>query len=247
MPRPADPVLREQCLLDATALLLIAHGYDKTTVADVALAAGVSKGAVYLHFDSKEALFDALVLREMKAFAQRWLEAVEATPEGGRIGPLFRIALQQLCEHELLASLMRADSRVLGSALRRPGTRLQAGRSPMARQAFVQAMQSAGALRADLDAAVTAQILGLLSAGLVQLAAQESQGSREALLDAIADMLERAFSPPPPARSPSSKSRSRKASDSAASQAGKAIVRKLVEAGLARLQAGSPSGAGARQ
>ncbi|MFN7693498.1 MAG: TetR/AcrR family transcriptional regulator, partial [Burkholderiales bacterium] len=182
MPRPADPVFREQCLLDATALLLIAHGYDKTTVADVALAAGVSKGAVYLHFDSKEALFDALVLREMKAFAQRWLDAVEATPEGGRIGPLFRIALQQLCEHELLASLMRADSRVLGSALRRPGTRLQAGRSPMARQAFVQAMQSAGALRVDLDAAVTAQILGLLSAGLVQLAAQGSQGSREALL-----------------------------------------------------------------
>ena len=247
MPRPADPVFREQCLLDATALLLIAHGYDKTTVADVALAAGVSKGAVYLHFDSKEALFDALVLREMKAFAQRWLDAVEATPEGGRIGPLFRIALQQLCEHELLASLMRADSRVLGSALRRPGTRLQAGRSPMARQAFVQAMQSAGALRADLDAAVTAQILGLLSAGLVQLAAQGSQGSREALLDAIADMLERAFSPPPPARSSSSKGRSRNASDSAASQAGKAIVRKLVEAGLARLQAGSASGPGARQ
>lgn len=247
MPRPADPVLREQCLLDATARLLIDHGYDKTTVADVALAAGVSKGAVYLHFESKEALFDALLLREMKAFAQQWLQAVEATPEGGRIGPLFRTALQQLCEHELLAALMRADSRVLGSALRRPGTRLQAGRSPLARQAFVQAMQAAGALRADLDAAITAQILGLLSAGLVQLAAQESEASRETLLDAIADMLERAFSPHPPERSPSSKRRGRIADESAASQAGKAIIRQLIEAGLARLQSASAPGPGARQ
>jgi TetR/AcrR family acrAB operon transcriptional repressor len=244
MPRPANPVLREQCLLDATARLLIDHGYDKTTVADVALAAGVSKGAVYLHFESKEALFDALVLREMTRFAQQWLQAVESTPEGGRIGQLFRTALKLLCENELLAALICADSRVLGSALRRPGTRLQAGRSPLARQAFVQAMQAAGAVRADLDAAVTAQILGLLSAGLVQLAAQESSDAREALLHAIADLLERAFAPTLPARSPSSKTRSRSTGESAASQAGKAIVRHLVEAGLARLQSGSPEGKG---
>ncbi len=239
MPRPADPVLREQCLLDAAARLLIDHGYDKTTVADVAVAAGVSKGAVYLHFESKEALFDALLLREMQAFAQRWLEAVEAEPEGGRLGPLFRIALRQLCEHELLAALMRADPRVLGSALRRPGSRLQAGRSPLARQAFVQAMQAAGALRAELDPAITAQILGLLSAGLVQLAAQDREASRDALLDAIADMLERAFSPP--ARG------ARGGADSPASKAGKAIVRQLVEAGLARLQAGSTPATRARR
>lgn len=236
MPKPADPVLREQLLLDATAQLLIRHGYDKTTIADVAAQAGVAKGAVYLHFRSKEALFDALLLREMQRFTQRWVEAVQAEPEGGRIGALFRSALRELCANALLSALLRADAQVLGSALRRPGTRLQAGRSPLGRQVFVQALQAAGGIRAELDPAVAAQILGLLSGGLVQLAAQQdaTPATREALLDGIADLLERAFAPTAPAR----KAAARGSGESDASRAGKAIVLQLVEASRARLASG---------
>ncbi len=46
---------RAQRILDAAANLIAHYGYDKTTVDDIARAAGVSKGAIYLHYRSKEA------------------------------------------------------------------------------------------------------------------------------------------------------------------------------------------------
>ncbi len=48
--------------LTAAALdLFVEHGYAATRLEDVARAAGVSKGTLYLYFDSKEALFKAVV------------------------------------------------------------------------------------------------------------------------------------------------------------------------------------------
>ena len=47
---------REERILEATARLIVRYGYDKTSVSDIAKEAGISKGAVYLHFDSKDSL-----------------------------------------------------------------------------------------------------------------------------------------------------------------------------------------------
>jgi AcrR family transcriptional regulator len=55
-------------ILDAAVEQLRRHGPAKTGVVDVARALGISHAAVYRHFDSKEALFDAV--------AERWLSAV---------------------------------------------------------------------------------------------------------------------------------------------------------------------------
>jgi TetR/AcrR family acrAB operon transcriptional repressor len=212
---------REQRLLDAAAALLIDQGYDRTTVADIAAAAGVSKGAVYLHFTGKDALLDALVLREMKAYARAWVEAVEADPDGGRIGGMYRCALKALAGNPIMSALLRRDQRLFGAALRRPGGLLAASRTGSSRQAFVEAMQQAGALRRDLDPAVTAHILNMLSYGLVSMA-QVMDPARipplEPLLEGIADLLERALAP----------------AGGGDPAAGKAIVRALYQAGAAR-------------
>jgi AcrR family transcriptional regulator len=58
---------REKRILDAAAALFTHYGFDKTTVSDIAAEAGVSKGAIYLHFESKENLLEALLLRELQA------------------------------------------------------------------------------------------------------------------------------------------------------------------------------------
>jgi AcrR family transcriptional regulator len=57
--RPAlvDPATLVACALD----LFVEKGYAATRLEDVALAAGVSKGTLYLYFDSKAALFAAVV------------------------------------------------------------------------------------------------------------------------------------------------------------------------------------------
>ena len=61
---------REQRILDAAANLFIHYGFDKTAISDIARDAGVSQGAIYLHFANKEDLLEHLILREMQRFAE---------------------------------------------------------------------------------------------------------------------------------------------------------------------------------
>jgi AcrR family transcriptional regulator len=45
-----------RAVLEAAATVFAEHGYSAATVADILKTAGVTKGALYFHFDSKEAL-----------------------------------------------------------------------------------------------------------------------------------------------------------------------------------------------
>ena len=60
---------RREEILDAATTVFSARGFHAATVDDVAAAAGVSKGSLYLHFDSKESMIDGL--------AEKW-HAVDA-------------------------------------------------------------------------------------------------------------------------------------------------------------------------
>jgi len=50
-------------ILDAASRLFLQYGYKRCTVDDIAVEAGVAKGSIYLHFDSKEAVFGAVCRR----------------------------------------------------------------------------------------------------------------------------------------------------------------------------------------
>lgn len=52
-------------LLDAARDLFLAQGYAATSVAQIAKAAGISKGALYLYFPSKQAVLEGLVKRAL--------------------------------------------------------------------------------------------------------------------------------------------------------------------------------------
>jgi AcrR family transcriptional regulator len=58
--RIPDNRLRD--VVDCAAAVFIEQGYDRTQMADIARAAGIAKGTLYLYVESKQALFD-LVLR----------------------------------------------------------------------------------------------------------------------------------------------------------------------------------------
>ena len=55
-------------LIDVATDLFATNGYDATAIPTVLAAAGVSRGALYHHFESKEALFEA-VLKSVEAQA----------------------------------------------------------------------------------------------------------------------------------------------------------------------------------
>jgi AcrR family transcriptional regulator len=55
------PEARPDEILDAAQQVFGEHGFARTKLEDVARAAGVSKGTLYLYFDSKESLFRAMI------------------------------------------------------------------------------------------------------------------------------------------------------------------------------------------
>jgi AcrR family transcriptional regulator len=68
-------------LLDAARRLFAADGYNATSLEDVVAAAGVTKGALYHHFDSKRDLFRAVFENEEKALARVCHEAYRREPD----------------------------------------------------------------------------------------------------------------------------------------------------------------------
>lgn len=62
---PKEGKVRKNEILDEAEKLFFAKGYEKTTINDVLSAVGISKGALYYYFDSKEAILDALVERRI--------------------------------------------------------------------------------------------------------------------------------------------------------------------------------------
>lgn len=55
--------VRAQQILDAALREFSQHGFAVTRIDDIARRAGLSKGGVYAHFDSKEQIFEALLER----------------------------------------------------------------------------------------------------------------------------------------------------------------------------------------
>jgi AcrR family transcriptional regulator len=62
-----DPQKRRQ-IIEGARRLFFAQGFDAASMGDIALAAGVSKGTLYVYFDSKERLFGAVVREEIEKF-----------------------------------------------------------------------------------------------------------------------------------------------------------------------------------
>ena len=60
MARPADPHARAS-LISAARREFVRHGIVGAHIEDITQACKLSKGAFYLHFESKEALFKVLV------------------------------------------------------------------------------------------------------------------------------------------------------------------------------------------
>ena len=63
--RRAAPEVRQQDILDAALAEFTRHGFAEARVEDIARGAAVSKGTVYLYYPTKQALFEALVRRDI--------------------------------------------------------------------------------------------------------------------------------------------------------------------------------------
>lgn len=214
---------RQQQILDAAAAVIIRLGYDKTNMNDIAKEAGTSRRTVYLYFQGKEELFEALLYREYLRYAQTWLDQIEADPRGGTVGGFYRALFHAVNHHPLIAAVLRRDQRVLGNYLRKQGNLFTQMVANVNTSGFFLELQKVGAIRQDIDADVILHIIEMISYGQLTIAdfkPAEQFPPYDAVMEALADMMDRALRP----------------ADGGNSEAGKAIVRQITQAAKAQLE-----------
>jgi len=122
----------------------------------------------------------------------------------------------------LIAAMLRHDRRVVGNYLRRRDNLFNQMLSGANTVAFFQALQAAGAIRQDIDAAVIEHIIEMLSWG--QLTIGEFKPTDqfppyEAVMEALAALMDRALQP----------------EGGPNSEAGKALFRQITAAARAQM------------
>ncbi|MFD7536270.1 TetR/AcrR family transcriptional regulator [Streptomyces sp. NPDC059819] len=63
--------VRERAILDTCESLLAQQGYDAMTIGDIAQGAGITRGALYFYFGSKQEVVTALVARTVEHLWER--------------------------------------------------------------------------------------------------------------------------------------------------------------------------------
>jgi AcrR family transcriptional regulator len=170
-----------KAILDACLKLFARHGFSTTSIDDIASAAGITKGAVYWHFENKEELFQA-ILDEIRA---RWVESVQK-PLSKERAPVKRLAALFDCYSKLFA-----EAPEICLFLQRILLEGHKGFSPQVGRVFTQTARfirkiiddgkAQGVFCNDLDSVVTAHvILGNLSG-----ATQQSLANRSLTLTAL--------------------------------------------------------------
>ncbi|EIV05095.1 transcriptional regulator, TetR family [Mycobacteroides abscessus subsp. bolletii 2B-0307] len=115
------PELRRTELLDLAMTLFLERGYERVSLNDLIATSGMSKGAFYHYFSSKEALVSALAARSADqafealrpVFEEQGKGALERLNSGLRAGYEVKMALGAPESIGAMASMMRPENQSL--------------------------------------------------------------------------------------------------------------------------------------
>jgi AcrR family transcriptional regulator len=183
-----DPAQR---LLVAAEARFRRFGYKRTTVEDIAVEAGTGKGSLYLHFDSKQHVYLAVVERSL----ERFLDAAEqALSASGAVPGLLRSLVEATVDHyghdELLRASLFGDTDLVEGDVARMASDLQRDRIRTLLRGVLSRGQDEGSVRSDIDVEAAAAVLQESGWALVRtgLASNEST-ELEKLLETLNTIL----------------------------------------------------------
>lgn len=156
--RPAA-VDKRDAILRAATQVFAQRGFFNAQVADVAKAAGVAAGTVYLYFRSKDDLLVSLFERTMKdAIAEGRAALVGAVDPRDRLSRIARLHLERLGRDRDLAVVFQVELRQSTKFMERFSSSYLREYLGIIREA-VEAGQAAGLFRRDVSATAAAKIL----------------------------------------------------------------------------------------
>lgn len=166
-PASRDSDKRHQIMEGARAVFL-AQGFDAASMGEIARKAGVSKGTLYVYFDSKEALFQAIVHEQCLAQAEQvfTLDATDHDVKSvlTRLGKTFAGFLCRPDRVSSLRTIISISERMPSAGQRFYETGPATGIARVAR--YLEAQVAAGVLEVEDTEVAAAQFLEACAATL---------------------------------------------------------------------------------
>lgn len=189
---PRDPGRRRR-ILDAARQHFSRHGFRAARLDEIAREAGCAKGALYLEFESKEALL-AEVAREVLASAEARFRAEVLSVPGPleRLRATLRFTFREMDREPLFERLSAEDPTLsmLKGLIDAPDQQARADAQIAMLSAWIAEGIAAGEIRADLDReALPFALASLRAVHLQGDAATGGRLPRARLMDTLIDLF----------------------------------------------------------
>jgi AcrR family transcriptional regulator len=179
---------RREHILDAAERCFARHGFHRTSINDISKEAGVSPGALYVYFDSKEALIAGLSERDLAEFAEH-LATLATAPD-------FMQAMRALGEQYFLeesADMHRMCIDIGLESTRNP----RIGEIHQRFDRFIiegfeklfQKLKEEGRIAPALDVPTVARVLMVISDGMFWRRAVDPQFQPQTIMPAVLQLI----------------------------------------------------------
>jgi AcrR family transcriptional regulator len=163
---PEDDSAKRRQILDGATAVFLEKGFDAASMGEIARAAGVSKGTLYVYFDDKQALFDAIVQEACHIHAERVFEFDHADRDVAAVLTKLGVAFATvMCRPEQMSAIRT----VIAVADRMPELGRKFYETGPARggeklAAYLDAQVAAGVLAVDDTVIAAEQFMGAVMA-----------------------------------------------------------------------------------
>lgn len=185
---------RADHILDVASDLILRWGYDKTTIDDIARKAEVAKGTIYLHWKTREDLFDALIKREAISLADDYRQRVSADPAGATLRGIYKNAALSLIKRPLLKAFLLRDREIIGKLAHTQQQSPEYSERLSGFEIYLQFLRDHGLIRADISARTQVYIVTAIFMGfflIAPLVPDELRLSDEEVAEMIGESIHR--------------------------------------------------------
>jgi TetR/AcrR family fatty acid metabolism transcriptional regulator len=181
---------KRDAILRAATDVFARHGFFQSQVADVARAAGVAAGTVYLYFRSKDDLLVSIFERTMREAIAEGRAALDGlTDPRQRLERLAKMHLERLGRDRELAVVFQVELRQSTKFMERFSSTFLRDYIGMLRETIADG-QKAGLFRADINPTIAAKVLfGALDEMATNWILSKRRYSLAAEADAVIDFF----------------------------------------------------------